>query len=52
MKHYYTVAYSEGAIVYRSDKVQNMPTVRLMYRLLEKETVDTEFEARKTVKNL
>lgn len=40
----YSVTFSDSSIVFKSDKIPNIPVFRLTYTLLEKETVNTKFE--------
>ena len=40
----YTVTYKEKSIVLTSDKIPDMPVFRLVYTLLDDETVNTRFE--------
>lgn len=41
---YYTIIYSDKSIVLTSDKIPNSPVFRLVYTLLDSETVNTRFE--------
>jgi hypothetical protein len=40
----YTISYSEKSIVMTSDKIPDTPVFRLVYTLLDSETVNTRFE--------
>jgi hypothetical protein len=40
----YTITYSDRSIVLTSDKILNTPVFRLVYTLLDSETVNTRFE--------
>jgi hypothetical protein len=40
----YTITYSDKSIVLTSDKIPNTPVFRLVYTLLDSETVNTRFE--------
>ena len=40
----YSIDYADGSVVLTSEKIQNVPVFRLIYTLLDKETVNTKFE--------
>jgi hypothetical protein len=40
----YTITYSDKSIVLTSDKIPNTPVFRLVYSLLDSDTVNTRFE--------
>jgi hypothetical protein len=40
----YTISYTDNAIILTSEKIQGMPTFRLSYIFLDKETVNVKFE--------
>jgi hypothetical protein len=40
----YTVTLSENSIILTSEKIPGVPVFRLIYTMLDKETVDTKFE--------
>lgn len=41
---FYTISYSDKSIVLTSDKIPDLPTFRLVYTLIDDQTVNTRFE--------
>ena len=40
----YTITYNDKSIVLTSDKIPNTPVFRLVYTLLDSDTINTKFE--------